>query len=108
LSSLSSHPLPLSLPPSFPTRRSSDLCDGLGGHDLAAVHHAAAAHRQDQVDVMLTGQLCPLPHLGVGGVGHDAGELGDGFAGGLQDRKSTRLNSSHASNSYAVFCLKKQ
>src|SRR3712207_6868499 len=26
---------------------------------------------------------------------------------GLQDRKSTRLNSSHANISYAVFCLKK-
>src|SRR3712207_7802987 len=26
----------------------------------------------------------------------------------LQDRKSTRLNSSHANISYAVFCLKKQ
>src|SRR5207245_2895985 len=26
----------------------------------------------------------------------------------LQDRKSTRLNSRHGSNSYAVFCLKKQ
>src|SRR5688572_32772052 len=25
----------------------------------------------------------------------------------LQDRKSTRLNSSHSQNSYAVFCLKK-
>src|SRR5699024_11344101 len=25
-----------------------------------------------------------------------------------QDRKSTRLNSSHVSNSYAVFCLKKK
>src|SRR2546430_9680576 len=28
--------------------------------------------------------------------------------GGLQDRKSTRLNSSHSQNSYAVFCLKKK
>src|SRR3712207_7049371 len=28
------------------------------------------------------------------------------FAGGAQDRKSTRLNSSHANISYAVFCLK--
>src|SRR5688500_19716612 len=27
---------------------------------------------------------------------------------GLQDRKSTRLNSSHLVNSYAVFCLKKK
>src|SRR5690606_39459785 len=35
-----------------------------------------------------------------------------GFAGGsgcaLQDRKSTRLNSSHVKISYAVFCLKKK
>src|SRR3712207_7778639 len=27
---------------------------------------------------------------------------------GGKDRKSTRLNSSHANNSYAVFCLKKK
>src|SRR3954467_9116138 len=27
---------------------------------------------------------------------------------GLTDRKSTRLNSSHTINSYAVFCLKKK
>src|SRR5699024_11675186 len=27
---------------------------------------------------------------------------------GMRDRKSTRLNSSHVSISYAVFCLKKQ
>src|SRR3712207_7315502 len=27
---------------------------------------------------------------------------------GIQDRKSTRLNSSHANISYAVFCLKKK
>src|SRR5689334_23575618 len=30
------------------------------------------------------------------------------FAGDSQDRKSTRLNSSHSSISYAVFCLKKK
>src|SRR3712207_6846725 len=28
--------------------------------------------------------------------------------GGIADRKSTRLNSSHANISYAVFCLKKK
>src|SRR5699024_11778766 len=28
--------------------------------------------------------------------------------GGMEDRKSTRLNSSHVSISYAVFCLKKK
>src|SRR3712207_8024749 len=32
----------------------------------------------------------------------------DGEAGPAQDRKSTRLNSSHANISYAVFCLKKK
>src|SRR3712207_7912545 len=30
------------------------------------------------------------------------------LAGGILDRKSTRLNSSHANISYAVFCLKKK
>src|SRR3712207_8706179 len=30
------------------------------------------------------------------------------LSGQLQDRKSTRLNSSHANISYAVFCLKKK
>src|SRR4051812_49736491 len=32
----------------------------------------------------------------------------DVHAGPLRDRKSTRLNSSHMSISYAVFCLKKK
>src|SRR5438445_3740802 len=30
------------------------------------------------------------------------------YGGVLEDRKSTRLNSSHANISYAVFCLKKK
>src|SRR3712207_8127013 len=30
------------------------------------------------------------------------------YCGMLEDRKSTRLNSSHANISYAVFCLKKK
>src|SRR3712207_8205014 len=36
----------------------------------------------------------------------DAAGAGGGVPG-AQDRKSTRLNSSHANISYAVFCLKK-
>src|SRR5699024_12368986 len=32
----------------------------------------------------------------------------EGFLNFLRDRKSTRLNSSHVSISYAVFCLKKK
>src|SRR5437879_7991081 len=34
--------------------------------------------------------------------------VGDADGGGNQDRKSTRLNSSHRCISYAVFCLKKK
>src|SRR3712207_7989280 len=39
--------------------------------------------------------------LGAQAQGRVGGEL-------LEDRKSTRLNSSHANISYAVFCLKKK
>src|SRR3712207_7132683 len=38
---------------------------------------------------------------------HEGGHPPRG-AGGERDRKSTRLNSSHANISYAVFCLKKK
>src|SRR3712207_8446803 len=56
-----------------------------------------------------------LPDAGVGvvGVQEHPGELQAGADLGLavveldEDRKSTRLNSSHANISYAVFCLKK-
>src|SRR5690242_21512533 len=37
-----------------------------------------------------------------------SGEHDPGFANVDEDRKSTRLNSSHMSISYAVFCLKKK
>src|SRR3712207_7006693 len=44
-------------------------------------------------------------------VGHgqalDVGLVDDRLVVGRLDRKSTRLNSSHANISYAVFCLKK-
>src|SRR2546430_13742031 len=41
----------------------------------------------------------PLPKVVPGGVRQAAAQ---------RDRKSTRLNSSHSQNSYAVFCLKKK
>src|SRR3712207_8834544 len=37
-----------------------------------------------------------------------AGAAGNDLLGRGEDRKSTRLNSSHANLSYAVFCLKKK
>src|SRR5207248_7453758 len=45
-----------------------------------------------------------LRRIGDGGFGFHGV---DSF-GGHQDRKSTRLNSSHRTISYAVFCLKKK
>src|SRR5947209_16608877 len=48
----------------------------------------------------------------VSDTGHITGQNGEqaqlGIAFAAQDRKSTRLNSSHANISYAVFCLKKK
>src|SRR3712207_8507260 len=50
--------------------------------------------------------------LGVVDQADDRGDLADrgdrALGVGLEDRKSTRLNSSHANISYAVFCLKKK
>src|SRR5690349_23913205 len=45
---------------------------------------------------------------GVGGDRDRAAGAGDGRGGRPEDRKSTRLNSSHVEISYAVFCLKKK
>src|SRR3712207_7407756 len=53
-------------------------------------------------------ELAPVDvqgELRAGHVGHDEVEQARGE---VQDRKSTRLNSSHANISYAVFCLKKK
>src|SRR3712207_7770640 len=51
----------------------------------------------------------PVLHLPGGLVGEgDRQDLARLHATGAQDRKSTRLNSSHANISYAVFCLKKK
>src|SRR3712207_7997279 len=41
-------------------------------------------------------------------LGGEAAGADRGVDGGEADRKSTRLNSSHANISYAVFCLKKK
>src|SRR5437764_5551119 len=67
---------------SFPTRRSSDL-PRLPSVEPQGAHHLDAA-------------------------GPAGGEQRGGDRDDERDRKSTRLNSSHRCNSYAVFCLKKK
>src|SRR3712207_7232488 len=71
--------------------------------------HAWRVHRQDADEgelLLLDGE----PVVGDEVVVRDRRPGGDhlGAAHDEADRKSTRLNSSHANISYAVFCLKKK
>src|SRR3712207_8593817 len=85
---------------SVPTRRSSDLCGMtlLAGRAVGAPFVGAAA---------ATLALAEVLRLLHGGPVHQLIDL-DLLSPDQQDRKSTRLNSSHANISYAVFCLKKK
>src|SRR3712207_8388395 len=68
--------------------------------------HSSLRDRQRQIDQMRDTQAsCPtsVPSEPPSGI---VGFLR--FSGYSGDRKSTRLNSSHANISYAVFCLKKK
>src|SRR5207244_12604407 len=91
--------------PAFPTRRSSDLgaascarAEGLGGR---GVGRSAWRRRV-------------LGRRGLAASARRGGRTTDGRPPlaarrrRARDRKSTRLNSSHQINSYAVFCLKKK
>src|SRR5699024_12551117 len=93
--------------PSFATRRSSDLVGALDGDD-------------DVVKVELFQQADVVEGAFHHGLGHRRAVLGqdvlfqaaavdpDADGESALDRKSTRLNSSHVSISYAVFCSKKK
>src|SRR5689334_23498228 len=81
---------------SFPTRRSSDL----GGHSAYPEHGRSAVH--EMLEVLDDVRDIAWPHDEF--YGETTCNVGV-FQG---DRKSTRLNSSHSSISYAVFCLKKK
>src|SRR3712207_7270254 len=63
-------------------------------------------------DAVLVGVEVGVVDLGVGDGGGVVDDLPGRAARAVdveqQDRKSTRLNSSHANISYAVFCLKKK
>src|SRR5207249_10439888 len=100
------HPLSIHSPrphpslPSFPTRRSSDL--------FTLALSLAHEHRYKEAIPVLKNAMAMLPNvpelkklMGISLI--ETGEVAAGI-----DRKSTRLNSSHVSISYAVFCLKKK
>src|SRR5207249_10114313 len=93
---------------SFPTRRSSDLRVGVG---------PLSAHRQ--VLAMTLAAVGPHVEMALDTHRHFAAQIPFDFVSLIDDladldyiiiaevidRKSTRLNSSHVSISYAVFCL---
>src|SRR5207248_10809639 len=87
----------------FPPRRSSDLvrCAARVGRDEREVGGGEPvvdlARLRAGTDADPAGQVRHAAYRAFGEAGEDE-----------QDRKSTRLNSSHRTISYAVFCLKKK
>src|SRR5699024_255759 len=76
------------------SRTTSVMCIN-PGHIVTPVTPSARrgqARINSQEDFAMSEPVTPLTNVGVG----------------WGDRKSTRLNSSHVSSSYAVFCLKKK
>src|SRR5207249_8119820 len=89
--------------PSFPTRRSSDLQGFVVFRNLElTAAFAPVEHPADfGLDALyiVTDAIPPAPAPRIDSIRR---------ASSSGDRKSTRLNSSHVSISYAVFCLKKE
>src|SRR3712207_7081277 len=72
---------------------------------LSTGRPARGGSRPDEHPVLHAERVLGVPHLRRRPRREDRGEPTER---GYVDRKSTRLNSSHANISYAVFCLKKK
>src|SRR5690606_40389425 len=85
--------------PSLPTRRSSDLRSDtqIDSSNVQALRFARAKRAQTR-----------YPKVEADSIQRCAAVGKTQLLGPHSDRKSTRLNSSHVKNSYAVFCLKKK
>src|SRR5699024_11274787 len=83
------------------------VCDeGIGHRDNDPEQHGAQ-HPADRAFHRLFGADLGAQLVSAEGAARKIG-AGVPAPGEAQDRKSTRLNSSHVSISYAVFCLKKK
>src|SRR5438034_7953483 len=99
---------------SFPTRRSSDLAliRKLEGEleQAAGVLRTQPEHLVHRIEQLLEANRKLEKRveelLKTGGGKRETGNVER--IGDVEDRKSTRLNSSHTVISYAVFCLKKK
>src|SRR3712207_7847243 len=71
-------------------------------HDALPIFSLHQAHKDPRNSAGLT--------LNLGVIAYEDGDYGPArtYLEASLDRKSTRLNSSHANISYAVFCLKKK
>src|SRR5207248_9891378 len=94
-------------PHSFPTRRSSDLAPG-----VLRTSTLPAGYALIDGD---TATLIDAPRTAEGLANHGIRKIDSVLlthhhrdSSAAADRKSTRLNSSHRTISYAVFCLKKK
>src|SRR5207248_10469352 len=85
---------------SFPTRRSSDLRhEGSATIEPVRVSYRGRSYQTQPINVRVLGAAQAQRRRGATPPSEDAH---------VEDRKSTRLNSSHRTISYAVFCLKKK
>src|SRR5205085_11453743 len=93
---------------SFPTRRSSDLLPDDEQREKASVR-LIAEMQQRAGDNAERDRAQPIGMLAkIGAHERDGNDGAEASRQPRQDRKSTRLNSSHSQISYAVFCLKKK
>src|SRR5699024_11384574 len=72
------------------------ICLALSSNDLILLHIQVLSHQYFYDRHLYLNDDYPL------------NPINDNYLEKIQDRKSTRLNSSHVSISYAVFCLKKK
>src|SRR5256885_11626244 len=80
----------------FRSDRDDRRPDPPAGHDQGVVGQVVEVDQPDRPEAL------------DGVTGRQQARVGVAAAAGPQDRKSTRLNSSHLVISYAVFCLKKK
>src|SRR5699024_11891087 len=94
-------------PHSLPTRRSSDLERTTGDTGSATITDIILDHYGAKFGAEKCARRTNIQTTSVRAVFADIGGHQPTESIGV-DRKSTRLNSSHVSISYAVFCLKKK
>ena len=78
------------------------LAVGRGRDTLGIVDSGAAAHCEDEVDVVVAHQAATLEDLLVGGVGHHAGVFDDGLACGFKCRDDSVVDAVFLNRAAAV------